>query len=419
MSGEENNKPGSEAEGEEENKPTAIDIDSLTDEEISNLDPAEFTGFVEESTEGEGDQTPAPEGEESDGEAADQGSEGDADGTATDGSASEADDGETDSTSTDGEAEAGEQSPFDGDASKGSEDDQSDDKPADEKPAKGTDDDSVDYKVEYKKLMAPFRAANREISLDNIEDARRLMQMGVDYSRKMETMKPHLRVIRTLEKAGLTDLNKINFLIDLDKNDPAAIKKLLKDNDIDPMSLDMKEGGDYSPNDHTIGDTELAVTTVLKSLEGSPSFDRTMTVISDELDTRSKSQLQDNPALIATINEHIETGIYDKIMNKVADEKLFGRLAGMSDLDAYYQVGAAIHEAGGFNIPSEDEPAPGKKSTQAASSSGSAAEKAELQKRKRAALSTKGKATKTGKKVINISALSDEQIEKMDLSSLN
>ena len=106
--------------------------------------------------------------------------------------------------------------------------DQAGDKDTDAEGEDDPDDEGQTYEAMYNELMAPFRAAKREIKLDNIKDARRLLKMGVDYSQKMQKLKPQLRTLRTLESAGLTDPSRINFLIDLDKKDPAAIRKLLK-----------------------------------------------------------------------------------------------------------------------------------------------------------------------------------------------
>ena len=67
-----------------------------------------------------------------------------------------------------------------------SDDDQSDDKDDSDDSEDDPDDDEQNYEAMYNQLMAPFRAAKREIKLDNVEDARRLLKMGVDYSMKMQ-----------------------------------------------------------------------------------------------------------------------------------------------------------------------------------------------------------------------------------------
>jgi len=298
-------------------------------------------------------------------------------------------------------------------------DDQPTDKKAPGKTEETTDSDEINFESAYKELMAPFRAARKEVKLENIEDARRLMQMGVDYSRKMELMKPHLRVLRTLDKAGLTDPEQVNFLIDLHAKNPDAIKKLLKDSSIDPMDLDLEDSKPYKPNAHVIGDTELALSEAFDSISDSPKYQAVLTTF-DGMDTVSKQQLQDNPSVIPVITQHLEAGIYEKVWAKVETERMFGRLAGLSDLDAYYTVGEAMHKAGVLGgTPQDATSQPGSTDQSSAQGNGSpTGKKPNANSQKRAASPVRGRAAQAGKKMPNLAAMSDEEIEKLDLSTL-
>ena len=298
------------------------------------------------------------------------------------------------------------------------EDDQSSDTEKTDETEEDSESDDVNYEAAYKELMAPFRAARREVKLDNLEDARRLMKMGVDYSRKMELMKPHLRILRTLDKAGLTDPEQVNFLIDLHGKNPDAIIKLLKDGSIDPMDLNLKDSKPYTPNAHVIGDTELALSEAFDSISESPKYQDVLNTF-DGMDTASKQQLQDNPSVIPVITQHLEAGIYEKVWAKVETERMFGRLAGLSDLDAYYATGEAMHKAGVLGGIPADATSSGENTTQAsAQGNGSpTAAKARAKAQKRAASPTRGRATKPGKKIPNLATMSDEEIEKLDLSA--
>lgn len=293
-------------------------------------------------------------------------------------------------------------------------DDQSLDQEDSGETEEATESDEVNYKDAYSELMAPFKAARREVKLDNIDDARRLMQMGVDYSRKMELMKPHLRILRTLDKAGLTDPEQVNFLIDLHGKNPDAIKKLLKDSSIDPMDLDLEDSKTYKPNDHIVGDVELALSEAFDSISDSPKYQDVLNTF-DGMDKVSKQQLQDNPSVIPIIAQHLEAGIYEKVWAKVETERMFGRLAGLSDLDAYYATGEAMNKAGVLG----DQPAastPPAESTTQASAQGTGSP-AGRKAQKRAASPTRGRATQPGKKIPNLATMTDEEIEKLDLAA--
>jgi len=273
----------------------------------------------------------------------------------------------------------------------------------------------IDHRAEYLKLMAPFKAAKRDITIDNVEDARRLMQMGVDYARKMEEMKPYRRVLKTLENAGLLDIDKLNFVIDLQKKSPAAIKKFLKDSEIDPIDLNLEEGGDYKPTDHAPSDAELALDDVLNEIRGTPSFERTIEVVTKEWDRASQKLLMDNPGILRHMNLHVQTGLYDQIINKVVRERTLGRLPGMSDLEAYKAVGDAMLENGELIEPNSSTSSTAGKTPQGGSHPNGS--DADLKARKKAASPTKGSAS-TPKKTIDFGKMTDDQISKFDINSL-
>lgn len=98
---------------------------------------------------------------------------------------------------------------------------------------------AFDYKAAYEQITAPFKANGREMKVESPEEAVRLMQQGANYVKKMQALKPHLKMVRMLENNGLLDEGRLNFLIDVSRKDPGAIKKLLKDANIDPMDLDL------------------------------------------------------------------------------------------------------------------------------------------------------------------------------------
>jgi len=382
------------------------ELANMPDEEFMNLDPSQFEGSVNEEDQS-ATEAAAPDTSttETDGAAAEGDSESDED--------SGADTTSTDvTTDVDNEQQSTEQQNQTTEAHQA--DDQNDDDSEDTE----THSVEVNYKEEYEKVMAPFKAAKRQITPDTPEDLRRLAQMGADYSRKMEAMKPYQRVIKTLEKEGLLDIEKVNFLIDLNKKDPGAIKKFLKDNDIDPMRIDLEDDTGYKPTDHMVGDQELALDNVLDEIRNTDTFTRTVKTITEEWDSASRQVLMGNPTIIRDINEHMSNGTFDQVIAQVEHERTFGRLEGLSDLEAYKTVGDAIHEAGGFKQPPQSGTSTTGNTNQGFSQdSGSSAKADKLRNRKKAASPTQGNAS-TGKPKINLAAMTDKQIEELDPASL-
>ena len=305
----------------------------MSDEEIANLDPATFSqtaGVTDQSTE-----DPSPEVEQS---------STDEETPSTD-DAPETPPQDTEETtpgsSTEDSSKGVEDKPVDGEK-------ESTPETGTKTPSESTT-PSIDYEAAYKQLTAPFKANGREIQVTSIEDAVSLMQMGANYNKKMAALKPNLRLMKLLENNGLLSEEKLSFLIDLEKKNPEAISKLIKDSGVDPLDLDTTKAGDYRPSRHTVDDRELELDAVLDEIQGTPSYSRTLDVISNQWDGPSKNIIANTPQVLKIINSHVQSGIFDVIVKEVEREKMFGRLSGLSDIEAYRQVGDAIQSRGGFD----------------------------------------------------------------------
>lgn len=208
---------------------------------------------------------------------------------------------------------------------------------------------AIDYEAEYKRLLAPFKANGREISVKSVDDAVTLMQMGANYNKKMAALKPSLKLMKLLENNGLLNEEKISYLIDIEKKNPNAIQKLVKDSGIDPMDFDAEKAGEYKPKIHTVDDREMDLDTVLDEIQDTPTYNQTLQIVSKSWDGASKQVVANTPQLLKVINDHVANGIYNIISEEVERERVFGRLNGLSDIEAYRQVGDAIQARGGFN----------------------------------------------------------------------
>ena len=185
--------------------------------------------------------------------------------------------------------------------------------------------------------------------MQSVEDAVALMQMGANYNKKMAALKPNLKLMKLLENNGLLNEEKLSFLIDLEKKNPDAISKLIKDSGVDPLDLDASNAGAYKPTRHTVDDRELELDAVLDEIQETPSYTRTLDVVSNQWDASSKNVIANSPQVLKVINSHVQSGVFDLIVKEVEREKMFGRLSGLSDIEAYRQVGDAIQARGGFD----------------------------------------------------------------------
>lgn len=280
--------------------------------------------------------------------------------------------------------------------------------PVEDATEESTEEGKVDYEEAYKAVLAPLRANGKDIKIDTIEDLRNLASMGVNYQSKMVGIKPYRKTAKKLENNGIDEAT-LDYLIDIHKGNPDAIQKMLKEHKIDPLDIDTQKDSEYSPNDYTVNDKEVELDEVLSSLQDSPSFTSTVDIISKKWDEPSKKVLLEHPEVIRVINDHVGSGVYEQITEVVERERLLGRLTGLSDLEAYKQVGDSIEAKGGFNKtqPKEDTTVtPTKK----------ASVDPKLKSKKKAASSTKSRASKPEQPKYDPLSMSDEEFEKMSTS---
>ncbi|RLB96031.1 MAG: hypothetical protein DRH90_24985 [Deltaproteobacteria bacterium] len=209
-----------------------------------------------------------------------------------------------------------------------------------------------------KELFTPFKANGKDMQVASIDDARTLMQMGANYNKKMAGLKPNLKLMKMLGNNDLLDEAKLSYLIDLSNKNPEAVQKLIKDSGIDPLEIDTEKTTEYKPGTYTVHDKEVELDQVLLDIEGTPTFQETIDIISNKWDDSSKKELLEKPSLIANINDQVANGIYEQIYSIVEQERTVGRLTELSDLEAYKHVGDVLEAQGVFNQPQAQQLAP-------------------------------------------------------------
>lgn len=315
------------------------DILSMSDEEMANFDPSTLVSSEEAETKEE--DTTVEDKAASTEETADTNTE-----TEKEDQDEDAEKDEVDSSEEGDDKE--EEKTTDADADKGKAE-QKDDSKQEVKEEKVDDKTKeIDYKAAYEQLTSTFKANGKDMKVDTVEDARALMQMGANYNKKMAALKPSLKLLKLLESNGLLDEGKLGFLIDLDKRNPEAINKLVKDSGIDPMDLSAEKAGEYKPSTYTVDERELELDAVLGDIEDTPTYKRTLEVVSNKWDGASRQTIAETPQILSIINTHMESGIYDLIQAEMEREKMFGRLKGLSDLQAYQKIGDKLNADGAF-----------------------------------------------------------------------
>ena len=193
----------------------------------------------------------------------------------------------------------------------------------------------INYEEAYKKIFSSFKANGKTITPKTVEDVISLMQMGANYTKKMQLLAPAKRSIETLNRADIKE-EDLSFLIDIHKGDKEAIKKLLEKHKIDPMDLDL-ETINYASNTKNIAsDADVEFTDTLQDINA--SLPKIQEILTKVWDTESKTKLLSNPALLKGLHQEIEMGRFDTVQAKLEHEKTFGRYRGVSDIDAYIDI---------------------------------------------------------------------------------
>ncbi|XP_069177038.1 aspartic and glutamic acid-rich protein-like [Procambarus clarkii] len=193
--------------------------------------------------------------------------------------------------------------------------------------------------IGWERVGVPFKANGTELKVNTPEEAIKLMQMGANYTQKMQKVSKDLKIVEALRNEGLLDQEKINNLIDIYKKNPQAIAKLIQEGELDPLSLDSEEAQAYVPKDYGVSDEEFRFQQVLDDIVADPDG---MELLKDAQgwDTNTKLGLQKDPSQLNVLVEQKKSGVYGLITQELERQKLFNpQLANMPFLDAYQAVG--------------------------------------------------------------------------------
>ena len=194
---------------------------------------------------------------------------------------------------------------------------------------------TINYEEIYKRIFSPFKANGKEITPRTPEDVISLMQMGANYTKKMQVMAPMRKIVESLSKAGVNE-EDLNFLIDVYKGDKEAIKELLKKNELDITDLDLDEVN-YKPNKNNIAsDEDVSFAETLSDIN--ESIPQIQEILNKTWDAESKRLLLSDPRAMRALHEEIQMGRFEKVQKQLEVEKTFGRYKDVPDVQAYIDL---------------------------------------------------------------------------------
>lgn len=220
---------------------------------------------------------------------------------------------------------------------------------------KDTNNKTPNYEEFYKRVMAPFKANGKSIQLNSAEEAIALMQKGVDYTRKMQDIARYRKPMLMLERANLLNEDQISFFIDLVNGDQEAIRKLLKDKNIDAFSLPSEdEPINYVAGSHKISDDQINFKEQIDNIATQPKGVEFLKEV-NEYDQQSKDHIYKEPRILQALYQQKQGGLYDKIVEEIERQRILGQIPdNVPFLIAYNTIGNKLFGQGSNNQQSRN-----------------------------------------------------------------
>ena len=183
------------------------------------------------------------------------------------------------------------------------------------------DTDEVDYKAFYDAVVNTEFVVNGK-KVKGFTDPKKIIQsqqMAGGFSEKMAGFKQYRPFMAPLKERGmLDDQAKFDLAMNLIDGDKEAIKKHLESLKIDPLDLDM-ESINYEGKSTVASKDAIVIEDTLERARAAGVEDRVREVVGNEWDAESFQEFVSNEAVRNDLLTHIETGVYDKVQDKISE----------------------------------------------------------------------------------------------------
>lgn len=184
-----------------------------------------------------------------------------------------------------------------------------------------------------------FKANGKDYEFSSeeiVEQFPKIFGQAMDYTKKMQAIKPWRKTIDAIDGAKLNH-NDINLMIDVLKGDKGAISEVLKRTGVDALELDTDETNPYVVKDYGRDDDALAIKDVVDIISKDPEYQVTQNILSNEWDETSWNTFAKDPEMIKLLHEDVKSGMYTTLQPVAEKLKLFDG-GKKSDLEYYKQA---------------------------------------------------------------------------------
>ena len=232
----------------------------------------------------------------------------------------------------------------------------SDETETNENPAEdGQETGKVNYEEQYKQLLSDngklkqFENFYNEVTSEFTANGKKVkgftdpkkviesQQMAAGFSDKMASFTKYKPFMNSIKDNGFLDNpDKFNLAMQLLDGDQEALKKHIKDLNIDPFEMDM-ENINYTSKNQVSSDLEVAYSDVMESAKVHNVDKKVQDIINRDWDDSSVIELLGDPKSSADLVKHISSGAYDVVQNRIAEIK-------RTDVDSVYSRKPAIEQ---------------------------------------------------------------------------
>lgn len=177
-----------------------------------------------------------------------------------------------------------------------------------------------------RRITGNFNFNGRNVSINNPDDAIRLMQMGLSYRKKIDSLNQNLGLVRSLKKNGISE-EDLRFLIDLKNGDKGAIAKLLKDKEIDTYDLPDLDENPYVPVAQLVDNEQASFEDTLDDIRAMRGGNELLNSLgSDTWDNESLRFFRSKPEALHYLYQDKASGLYDEVLSQIELDDTLGKI---------------------------------------------------------------------------------------------
>lgn len=188
----------------------------------------------------------------------------------------------------------------------------------------------------------PLKANGKEYPISDIGELYKLASAGVGAQQKYQAIAGYKKSIMAAEKAGVNLDEAINLMADYKENPENFVKKLLQENKIDPLDVDLEGFVANKSKDYSVSDFEVKYDEVVGEIGDSPIFPKVQELLVKGWDEASRAIFLDDPSLIRNLHEEMspmegsDKSMFDLVSPIAEKMKLSGD--NRSDFDVYMEA---------------------------------------------------------------------------------